>query len=156
MLTTAQKTTLAAAFRAEPSLATAVAAGDTYTIADWCNAVSAQDAWNPSLSAKDLFEATDIAKFDNLTAGKRDAWNLMLTYAPVDCSRNKIRKAIEDTWGATDSVAVLQACTRKATNAEAAIGGTSATTNTVTALKLDWVGTVGYLDVAQATNENPV
>ena len=155
MLTTElQKQTLAAALRAETDagVVAAVAIRNDMFLRDWCNLLSAQDAWATALTNKLLFEATDIGKFDNLTAGKRDAWRLMLDFAPVDFTRNKMRKAVTDTWGATDSVAVLQACVRKATNGEKYMGGTSATENTVTAWKLNLAGTISIDDVSNSLN----
>ncbi len=154
MLTEPQKQTLAAAIRAETTQAVidALAIRNDVALADWCNSDSAQSAWNPALSARLLFEATDVAKFDNLTAGKRDAWKLMRDSAPLDFARNRMRRAVLDIWGATDSVAVLHACTRKATNAEAVFGGGSATENTVTALKLNWFGVLSYNDISDMLN----
>lgn len=154
MLTETQKQTLAAALRAETNQAcvNALAIRNDVALAEWCNSASAQGAWNPALTGKLLFEASDIGKFDNLTAGKRDAWRMMLDFAPLDFARNKLRKAVVDTWGTTDSVAVLQACTRKATNAEIYFGGTAATENTVTALKLNWFGILNYNEISDVLN----
>ena len=154
MLTDTQKQTLAAALRAETNqtVINALAIRNDVYLAEWCNAPSSVDAWQPAMTNRSLFEATNVSKFDNLTAGKRDAWKLMLEFAPIDFARNKMRKAVTDTWGATDSIDVLQACTRKATNAENYLGGNSATENTVAALKLNWSGTVGFMEVADALN----
>ena len=154
MLTDTQKQTLAAALRSETNagVVAAMAIRNDVYLAEWCNAASSVDAWQPAMPNRSLFEATDVAKFDNLTAGKRDAWKLMLEFAPIDFARNKMRKAVTDTWGQADSVAVLQACTRKATNAENYLGGNSATENTVAALKLNWSGVVGFMEVADALN----
>lgn len=153
-LTTAQISILAAALRAEADPTTAAAVisrNDTY-LAGWCNGLSATDAWNQNIESRDLFDATNVAKFDNLTAGKRSAWDLLLRFAPVDMSRQKMRKAVEDIWGTADSVAVLQACTRKATRGEVYIGGSTATTNTVSALKLDFTGAITIEDIGAALN----
>lgn len=154
MLTDTQQQTLAAALRAETN-ATVVAAmairNDVY-LAEWCNAASAVDAWQPAMTNRLLFEAGDVTKFDGLSAGKRDSWKLLLEFAPIDFSRNKMRKAVTDIWGNTDSVAILQACTRKATNAENYLGGNSATENTVTALKLKWTGTTSYSEIGEILN----
>jgi len=150
----AQKQTLAAALRAETDagVVAMMSKRNDVGLAEWCNAASATDAWNPSMSARDLFEAGDVTKFDGLTAGKRDSWQLMLDFAPIDFARNKMRAAVKDVWGNTDSVAVLQACTRKATNAENYIGGNSATENTITALKLKWTGTLSHSDISDVLN----
>ena len=157
-LTTAQETTLAAHIRASQDAAViaALAIRNDVELARLYNLASATDAWRVSMSGRDLFEATDVTKFDGLAAGKRDAWRLLLTFAPVDMTRQKNRKAAQDVWGNADSVAALQACTRKATVAENALGGASATTNTVSALKLNWEGALSTDDVSYALNRNPV
>lgn len=157
-LTTAQETALAAHIRASQSaeVVAALAIRNDVELARLYNLASASDAWKVAMSGRDLFEATDVTKFDGLTAGKRDAWRLLLNFAPVDMTRQKNRKAAQDVWGNSDSVAVLQACIRKATVAEAAIGGNSATTNTVSALKLNWEGTLSTDDVSYALNRNQV
>ena len=154
MMTETQKQALAAALRAETDagVVAALAIRNDVALAEWCNAASTADAWRPAMTGKLLFEASNIGKFDNLTAGKRDAWRMMLDFQPLDFARNKLRKAVVDTWGTTDSVAVLQACTRKATHAENYFGGTSATENTVTALKLNWTGTTSYSEIGEILN----
>ena len=157
-LTTAQETALAAHIRAnqDAAVVAALAIRNDVELARLYNLASASDAWKVAMSGRDLFEATDVTKFDGLTAGKRDAWRLLLNFAPVDMTRQKNRKAAQDVWGNSDSVAVLQACIRKATVAEAALGGNSATTNTVSALKLNWEGTLSTDDVSYALNRNQV
>ncbi len=154
MLTDNQLQTLAAGIRAETNQACvdALAIRNDVAITEWVNSASAQDAWNPSMTGGLLFEATDVAKFDSLTAGKRDAWRLMLDFAPLNMARNKLRKAVVDAWGNQDSVSVLQACTRKATNGEKYLGGTSATENTVTAWKLSVPGNIGMTEIQSALN----
>ena len=153
-LTPAQQQTLAAAIRAEAnaSVVAALTVRNDVFLRDWCNTAGTTDAWNPALTSKLLFEASDIGKFDNLTTGKRDAWRMLLDFGPIDFARNKMRKAVTDTWGTTDSVAVLQACVRKATNGEAYLGGTSATENTVTALKLNVPGNLSIDDISNSLN----
>lgn len=153
-LTDNQYQTLAAALRAETNQTCidALAIRNDVALTEWVNAESTQDAWNPAMTGKMLFEASDIGKFDNLTAGKRDAWRMMLDFHPLDFARNKMRKAVVDTWGKTDSVAILQACTRKATNGEKYLGGTSATENTVSAWKLSVPGNIGMTDIQYALN----
>lgn len=157
-LTTAQETTLAAHIKAstDPAVIAARTIRNDVELARLYNVASTTDAWRSEMSGRDLFEATDVTKFDGLTAGKRDAWRLLLNFAPCDMTRQKNRKAAVDVWGNTDAVAVLQACTRKATVAESVLGGNSATTNTVTALKLNWEGSLSVDEVSYALNRNPV
>lgn len=153
MMTEAQKQTLAAALRAETdaSVIAAMSIRNDVYLAEWCNAASAVDAWS-AMTARLLFEASDVTKFDSLQTGKRDAWRMMLDFQPIDFTRNKMRKAVVDVWGTTAAVAVLQACTRKATNAENYLGGNSATENTVTALKLNWTGTLSHPEISDVLN----
>ena len=154
MMTEAQQQALATALRAETDagVVAMMAIRNDVGLAEWCNAPSGVDAWQPAMTNRLLFEAGDVTKFDGLSAGKRDSWKLLLEFAPIDFSRNKMRKAVTDIWGNTDSVAVLQACTRKATNAEKYLGGNSATENTVTALKLKWTGTTSYSEIGEILN----
>lgn len=109
-------------------------------------------AWQSAMTARALFGASDLTKFDAITAGKRDAWRMMLDFAPLDFNTAGNRKAIADVWGNADGVAVLQACRRPATVAENALGGTTVTTNTVSALKLAVPGTVSLDDTSRALN----
>lgn len=157
MLTTAQETTLANALKAETNsgVIAAMAIRNDVFLTAWCNSASTADAWNDAMTARAFFESMDVAKYDNLTAGKRDAYRQMQDFSPIDMAKNANRKAITDIWGTTDSVKVLQACTRKATNAEKYLGGTDATTNTVTAKKLNWAGILEHDEVSRALNRNP-
>ncbi len=119
---------------------------------NWLNSTSTVSAWAESVNAKTLFESMDISKFDGLTAGKREAWRMMLDFAPLDFGTLKNRKAITDQWGSVDSIPILQAVTRFATHFEVAIGGNDVTTNTVTAKKLTLTGPISLNDVSTALN----
>lgn len=155
MLTSTQKATIRTAIFAETDPAVVAAReGETRHdafIDEWLNANSTQDAWVTAADKRTLFEAMTVAKFDTLTAGKRDAWVLMLDNAPVDFSRNKNRNAVDDIWAA-DAAGVLANLVRKATRAEQILGGTSATNSTVTAWKLNWTGTVSRTEVGEILN----
>jgi len=156
-MTPAKLTALAANIRANTN-PTVVAArapdirNDTL-IAEWYNSPSTIDAWNDNMDDRSIFEATDVTKYDGISAGKRDAQARIERYAPIDFRRTAMRKALQDIWGNADSIPVLQACVRKALNCEIALNdSTTATTNTVTALKLSWTGTVSVTDVSEALN----
>lgn len=153
-MTDSQLQILAAALRAETNqgVVAALAIRDDYTLMTWCNSASAQDAWAESVSKQALFEAMSLTSYDGLSAPKRDAWRLLLDNAPLDMSRGKIRAALPDIWGASLSIPILQACTRKATRAELYLGSSIATTNTVAALKLDVPGLISVNDVSEALN----
>ncbi len=154
MLTTAQKVTLAAALRADltPSVVAAVSIRNDTFLAEWCNTATSTDAWHWACSGRELFDASDVTKFDALTAGKRDAWRMMLDFGPHDLGKASNRKAIVDVWGAADSVVVLQQCRAKATNTQIYLGGTLRTTNTVAALQLNFTGNVTVTEVSEALN----
>ncbi len=151
-LTTAQLQTLKAAILAEAdsTFAGYRANGQTDLMADWLNAPSTTDAWMYAAQRGALFEAMDVTKFDGLTAGKRDAWRLLMDNTPIDLGRNANRKAVQDIWGNTDSVSVLQALREKATRAQVILGGTTKTTNTVSALDRSYTGTLSGQDISAA------
>ena len=155
-LTTAQSATLRSAILAETDAAFVVARtqGATGTMADFYNVLTTTLAWRTSMPPSDSDDAPDYSAFDSLVAGKRDSWALFLNYQR-DFTRNKIRKWITDVWGnataSSNAEAVLQAGTRKATRVELLLGGSAtATTGTVTALKLAWEGAISGDDVATA------
>lgn len=153
-LTRNQQTALRNALTAEtnPTVVAALAIRDDVTLTDWCNGASTTDAWIANCDRRTLFEAMDIAKFDGLTAGKRDAWRMMMENAPLDFGRNKLRTAVQDAWGTQDSVAVLSALREKATRAESYIGGAMKTTNTVSAIDRAYVGALSINEVSVALN----
>lgn len=152
MLTDAQLQTLKTAIAAEtdPEFVTYRTNGQTTLMADWYNQPSSTSAWHNNADRTVLFEATNIVKFDTLSGGKRDAWRLLMDNTPVDFGRNKLRKAVEDIWGVTDSVAVLQGVTEFATRAQALFGGNVKTTNTVVALDRDFEGFLSSQDISAA------
>lgn len=67
-----------------------------------------------------------------------------------DFSRNKTRKWITDIWGnataGSSAEAIMQAATENATVAQVALGGTTKTTGTVTALDRAYAGQVSQED----------
>ena len=150
----AQLQTLAAAIRAETNQACvdALAIRNDVAMEQWINADSAQSAWNPAMTGVDMFEVTDVTKFDGLVAGKREAWRLMLDFAPINFGKQKFRKAVTDAWGTTDSKSILTACTRPATNGEAYLGGTTVTENTISAWKLRFPGNIPISEISNALN----
>ena len=156
-MTPAQLQTLRAAIDAstDPAVIAArtPATRDDRAVQTWLNSAHPTAmAWQAAMTARALFEASDLTKFDAITAGKRDAWRMMLDFAPLDFNTAGNRKAIADVWGNADGVAVLQACRRAATVAENALGGNTATTNTVSALKLNFARTVSLDDTSNALN----
>ena len=153
-LTRANRAVFLAAINAEtnPGLVTCRQARDDGCIAAYYNVPTATKAWRESVPGKDVFEAMNLTNYDGLTAGKRDAWSLMIGFAPLDFTRNKIRAAVNDIWSATDRDVILNAATEFASRFEMLFGGSSATTGGVTAIKrtLPYVLTTG--DVSATLN----
>lgn len=153
-LTKAQQTKLRNALAAETNqtVVDALAIRDDVTLTTWCNGLSTTDAWIAYCDRRTMFEAMDVTKYDGLTAGKRDAWRVMMENGPLNFGRNKLRTAVTDIWGAQDSVAVLTNLREKATRAENYIGGTTKTTNTVGGLDRAYVGALSINEVSVALN----
>lgn len=151
-----QLATLAAAINTEidPTLVACRTIRNDVCIAGWYNTAALPQtmAWRESVSKRDLFEAMNLTSFDALSAGKRDEWTLMMDNAPIAMSRNPMRKAVADIWGATDRDAILTSCTEPATRFEMVFGGSSATTGGVTAIKRTVLGPVSVSDVSAALN----
>lgn len=157
MLTPAQQATLKAAILAEtdPVAAGYRDAGNHDQLAIWLNADSTTDAWRTVARASDLRRAMTISKFDSLSAGKRDAWRLLLEFAPVDFTVQKDRRGVIDIWGDADGAAILtEAGLEKASRAEVYFGGTTVVQgtapNAVSALKRNWTGDLSTPDVSYA------
>ena len=157
-LTNAQYTTLANDIRANtnPTVIAALAIRADDTIRDWYNTDSATDAWESAVTRQTLFEAMNIAQFDGITAGKRDAWGLMLEQAyikPLDFGRNQLRNAVRDIWSTAQADSILQACIRKATRGELLFGGNVETSGTISATDLSVEITLTTGDISKALNE---
>lgn len=155
-LTEAQQQTLASHIRnnADPAVVAALAQRNDVALADWYNqpVSPAQSGWRVAVSGSALFEAMNLTAYDGLTAGKRASWDLMLRFAPLDMSRNKLRAAVLDIWPAAQANAILTDCTEPVTRAEAVFGGTSATSGTITAIRRAYVGPLLINDVSDSLN----
>lgn len=156
-LSLSQKTTLKAAILADAPALALWNAGDFYSLTNYVNAPTEQDAWREDIPAADLFDQLKIASFDSLVAGKRDAFRLLLQFAPVNAAKAAIRKGIEDiftTVGSSYSDAgqmgkMLGACIEKARWAEVALGfNTPAAVGGITAIKRNVVGTLTPAEVS--------
>lgn len=124
MLTTPQLQTLKTAMLAEPSLTTAVAAGDDTTIAAFFNQAdpTLADAWRTSLSLTEVLAVINWTEYIGRTQGERDAFRTMLTTGQVAPSRPNIRQGFQDIFsgpnGAITRPALTAAAKRKMTRAE--------------------------------------
>lgn len=155
-LTTAQQNTLRTAILAEPALAQAVAIRNDPAIADYCNTATAQKAWKTSYGAMDLFNATDINVYIARSVAERQAFDLLIQVGTVDPSTTSIRTGVVNIFsgagGSTQRAAILNDMTRFATWAEQKLGGTNATTDTVTAWKLNYSGSITVSHVSSILN----
>jgi len=155
-LTSAQAQALRTGLQNEtnPQVVQALAVRNDTFLTEWCNGISNSKAWIAQATPLILFEAMSITKFDALSAGKRDAWREIreaAALAPLDFGRNKLRKAIEDIWGA-DAAAVLDALTEFATRGQVYIGGNGKTSSGVVALDRSYSHVFNVIEVAQALN----
>jgi hypothetical protein len=160
-LTTAQEIIIVDALKLETAVnvVTALANRDDVFLTNWLNGnATATNTWRKDVTSRDLFEAMDVTKFDALTAGKRDAWRLMLDFQPIDFSRQKNRRAVTDVWGATDGAPILTDCTRRTSRVEIYltpdIAANQTTTAGVTGLTLSWYGPITLTELSMALNRN--
>lgn len=152
--------TLATAIRAntDPAIVAAVAARNDDLIRDWYNVESATDAWRADIDGQALFEAMPITVFDGLSAGKREAWRLMIDQAqlnPLDFGRPNLRAAVRDIWATQYGDAILTACRRKATRAELLFGGRVEASGAISATDLNVEVTLSSYDVSVSLNNFP-
>lgn len=146
--------TLKAAVIANPTAAAARMAGDVETLLAWLNAPSATLAWRPIVNYQNMVDSLNYATFDSITAGKRDAFKIMLDAARAGlldgATKPKARKGVADifnvTGAYTDSAQALQmlngAFVEFASNAQLALGYTTPpTVATLTAIKRSFTGT---------------
>jgi hypothetical protein len=163
-LTNAQKANLKTAILAEAPLASAVAARRDADIAAYCNApvVPAQIGWKVANTPRDIFEATNLNEYIARSVAERNAYDLILRIAgesdgvAIDATRGAIRSAIVNIFsGATNSnsrAAILTAMTEPVTWCQSKLGGPSATTDTVTAVRRSWAGTLSVNQVSDLLN----
>lgn len=138
-----QLVTVCTAVKADATANAARLAGDTTALLNWLNGARspAALAWATNVEPNVADEAPSYTTFDALAAGKRDSWGRFLAY-PRNFSRAKVRNWVVDVWGSatagSNAEAILLAATYSATNAQYAIGGTTRTTGTVSALDLTY------------------
>jgi hypothetical protein len=161
MLTDEQLQTFATAMRAntDPTVVEAVAIGNATFLAGYYNTLEspAIAAWRTSVSPEETDEATPWAAFSDIAkAGQRDSWLHGFMRFPRDYSRGPVRKWLTDIWGnavvGSNAESILvTAGQRNITRAEAILGGDIvASTNAVSARKLQWQGSVTIDDVGRA------
>lgn len=157
-LTPAQEATIRTAILAEPALASALAVRDDQTIAAYCNADASpvQKAWRNVYPSADLFQTAVLTEYIARSAAERQAFDLLMSVGVVDASRGKIRNAIADIFsGGTNSTSrglILNDMTRNATWCEQKLGGTNATTDTVSAWRLNYSGTLTPSQISSILN----
>lgn len=145
------RTALLAAIKLNPTAAALRMAGEGFLLLAWCNNASLAAAWRTAVPPSDSDEAATYTAYNNMTAGTRDSWSLFLKFSR-DLSKVKIRAWVIDIWGnatpGSITEAILQAGVEFATNAQAALGSTPATSGTVTAVVRNYDGRVNADDVA--------
>ena len=144
-LSPARLATACTACKADAACNVPRTAGNVGGVLTWLNGerTPAALAWSKAAPQAAVRQAPAYTSYDSLATGKRDSWVLLLADTQ-DFSKAKIRNWVVDVWGAataaSNAEAVLLAGTYNATNLQNAIGGTSRTTGTVTALDLTYTG----------------
>lgn len=156
-LSDAQRITVLAALKANPTWELIRASGDTFALLDLLNGanVPATNAWRTDVSAQEADTAPDYSGFDTIPAGKRESWGFFLNFNR-DFTQDKVRKWIIDVWGAatpnSDSAAILNAGVEPATTAQVVLSGQNKTTGTVSALARNFAGQVTIADANYLIN----
>lgn len=144
-LSNARLNTACTACKADTGCNAARTGGNVGGVLGWLNGerTPASPAWNKATLALAAEEAPSYTTYDSLTQGKRDSWERFVSNTR-DFSKAKVRSWITDVWGSatasSNAEAVLLAGTYNASNLQFAIGGTTRTTGTVSALDLSYVG----------------
>lgn len=156
MLNSTQRNTLLTAIKADSAANQARLAGDTITLLAWCNGSAGSLAWRTNVQPQESDEAANYSSYDTLSAGKRDSWSIFLGFAR-NFGRNKVRAWVTDVWGNATATSVaesiLQAGTEAATRAQVALGGTTKSTGTVSALDRGFTGQVDQDDANWLVNQ---
>lgn len=140
-LTAQQLGTICTACKGAAACNTPRLIGDSVSVLQWLNAARTPTtlAWHTAAPMSEVEEAPAYTSYDGLVAGKRDSWVLFLR-SSRDFTKAKTRNWVVDVWGnataGSNAEAVLQAGTFSASNAQHALGGTTRTTGTVSALDL--------------------
>jgi hypothetical protein len=144
-LTNSQLVTLRTAVIATPDANACLVAGNVTCLQTWANTATATLGWLTAAPVATVDEAPSYTTYDALAAGKRDSWVRFLA-APRNFSKAKVRSWVVDVWGnataSSNAEAILLAGTEAATNAQVAVGGSSKTTGTVSALDRNYWGIV--------------
>lgn len=130
----------------------ALANRNDQAIADWYNQSTSTKAWRDVVEKQELFDAMNLATFDSVSAGKRDAWKIMLDMAPLNFTKASNRKGVVDIFATADATAMLNACTENALQVELVFGGDSKTSGGVTAIKRNYIGATEAGEVSHVLN----
>lgn len=153
-LTQAQRALVRTAIQADGAANALYTSGQTGALMDWCNAKQTPTvkAWRTAYSGDELYVAHKPVEYIARSAGERQAFDLMVNRR-IDPTKVAIRKGIEDIFsGASNSTsraAILNDMQEKATRAEVAIGGPTATTavDAISGLNRNFVGSITIDDV---------
>ena len=158
-LTPAQRPTLLAAVKADPTAAAARVAGDTFALRAWLNAESAFIIWRTSVTQDEIMQnGFDWTRVDNLSVGKARVWEWLFSNQnrAFNPSKANVRAGIDQTWVGTAAdlavrAAVYVHCKRPATQVQkvfAAGTGTDLSPGT-----LVFEGVVDEVDVNWLVNQ---
>ena len=154
MLTSTQKTALAADIAADPAFANIPHSSDgAFDIAAAYNLTASPDfiVWRSSVSAEEVMSNGFVwTAVDALTVGKARIWDWMTRYGSINPSKANVRQGLADCFGAASAMAtgIMPHLKRKATRAEKLFStGTGSDASPAT---MGFEGNLVYDDVKQA------
>jgi hypothetical protein len=153
MLTTTQLATLKSAIIVDPTAGPIRAAGDTFSLLQWCNEDSTKVVWRtlmtPAMSRIAIINGA--TQLDSLTIGKRDSL-LWLCELDLNPTLPAVRAAIDDLCGTQTTLknALQAAQKRVATRAESLFA--TGTGTTVSPADLVFEGYVTQEDANRLVN----
>ena len=159
MLTTEQRTTLAAALRADtdPDVVAALAIRNDTELTRLYNLPSTFVVWRTNVPVNEYRDALTWTEVDGLTTGKARIWEWVTGQMTLPLQANKlaVRQGLADCWAAnsTTRASLLAVAKRFATKTEALF--TTGTGTTATPGDLVAEGTLTTEDVGRALNDNP-
>lgn len=161
-LTTAQRTILAAAIRADadPEVVAALATRNDTELTRLYNLPTDYIIWKTYVSQDEIMQnGFDWVRVDNLSVGKARIWEWLFDneQSGINPSKPNVRSGIAECWKGTAAdlavqAAVLAHCRRPATKAEKVFASGTGT-DADPALSA-WTGSIDTEDVGRALNDN--
>ena len=124
-----QLNTLKAAIIADPVAGPLRAAGDAYSLLQWCNTETTTLAWRIAVGADEIYSAHKITDYLLRSPEERQAFDLMVASGryhdfTVAAKRNGVADIFSGTTNSSSRTGIFAIAQEFATNAQVAVGGT--------------------------------